>query len=810
MAIYLQLAATTALPVLVSVILYIIDKRSEKIRKLSERKKQLFYGVIFGLAAICGTEFGVPVDGAIMNTRDAAPLCAGLIFGVPAGIFAGLIGGIERWFAVYWGAGMYTRVACTWATILAGLFGAGIRKFIFDDKKPTVFYGLVSGVVMEILHMLMVFVTNMDNISRAFSVVQLCAPYMITLNGLSVMFSVLFVSGIGRREKKTQQEMKRISQTFQRWLGVVVLLAFFFTTMFSHVLQSELSRSNAESVLTLNLSDVKKDIHEASDENMLKVAHTAANLIAQSGNQPGEKLEELSRKYNIPEINVVDENGIITASTYPAFVGYDMHSGSQSAEFLGLLDGQTEYVQSYGSLSYDRSISRKYAGVALENGGFVQVGYDALNFQRDISDIVKGLTSNRHIGEEGYIIIIDGKWNIVSNIHGNEGENLEVTGLWLDTERTAAGDVFSAELYGISSYCIYEKTEGYYIIGILPQSEAYFLRDVSVYLTVFMEIVIFAVLFLFIYYLIKKLVVDNIRKINDSLAEITGGNLDVTVNVRSNEEFASLSDGINETVVTLKRYINEAAARIDQELEYAKMIQLSAMPRVFPPYPERQEFEIYASMRAAKEVGGDFYDFYLLGENKLAFLIADVSGKGIPAAMFMMTAKTLLKSLTESGMEIDDVFTTANNHLCENNDAGMFVTAWMGILDLKTGLVDIANAGHNPPVIRRKDGSFVFEKENPGFVLAGIEGFPYTKRTVQLFPGDTIYLYTDGVTEAANAKEELYGEERLFSALNQSQNADVETLCKAVLRDVDAFVEDAPQFDDITMLAFCFHGIKEE
>lgn len=809
MAIYLQLAATTALPVLVSVILYIMDRRSEKIRKFSERKKQAFYGVLFGLVAICGTEFGVPVDGAIMNTRDAAPLCAGLIFGAPAGILAGLIGGIERWFAVYWGAGMYTRVACTWATILAGLFGAGIRKCIFDDKKPTVFYGLVSGVVMEILHMLMVFVTNMDNISRAFSVVQLCAPYMITLNGLSVMLSVLFISRIGRRKEKTQQEMKRISQTFQRWLGVVVLLAFFFTTMFSHVLQSELSRSNAENVLTLNLSDVKKDIHEASDENMLKVAHTAANLIAQSGNQPGEKLEELSRKYNIPEINVVDENGIITASTYAAFVGYDMHSGSQSAEFLGLLDGQTEYVQSYGPLSYDRSISRKYAGVALESGGFVQVGYDALNFQRDISDIVKGLTSNRHIGEEGYLIIVDGKWNIVSNIHGNEGENLEVTGLLLDTEGTAAGEVFSAELYGISSYCIYEKTEGYYIIGILPQSEAYFLRDVSVYLTVFMEIVIFAVLFLFIYYLIKKLVVDNIRKINDSLAEITGGNLDVTVNVRTNEEFASLSDDINETVVTLKRYIDEAAARIDQELEYAKTIQLSAMPRVFPPYPERQEFEIYASMRAAKEVGGDFYDFYLLGEQKLAFLIADVSGKGIPAAMFMMTAKTLLKSLTESGMEIDDVFTTANNHLCENNDAGMFVTAWMGILDLKTGLVDIANAGHNPPVIRRKDGSFVFEKENPGFVLAGIEDFSYTKRTLQLLPGDTIYLYTDGVTEATNAKEELYGEERLLSALNQSQDADVETLCKAVLRDVDAFVEDAPQFDDITMLAFRFHGIKE-
>lgn len=802
----LKLAGTAALPVVVSVLLYMMERKEGTLKNLSYQKKQIIFGLIFGVVAIFGTEFGVAVDGAVMNTRDAAPLCAGLIFGAPAGILAGVIGGVERWFAVYWGAGQYTRLACTLATILAGLFGAAIRKFIFDDKKPTVFYGLVAGVVMEILHMLMVFITNIDDVATAFSIVQLCAPYMIVLNGISVMLAVLFVSMIGRQKKMTQQDLKQISQTFQRWLAAVVLVAFLVTTLFSFVLQTELSRTNAGSLLTLNIADVEQDIHDASDENLLKLTRMVADLIDASPGAPGERLEAISEEYDIPEINVIDENGIIIASTYKDFLGYDMRSGDQSAAFLVLLEGETEFVQSYGPVSYDRTISRKYAGAVLEKGGFVQVGYDAWNFQKDIADIVSGLTRNRHIGEEGYLIIADANWNIVSDRHGNEGANLETTGIWLDTEKMQENKAFTAEVHGVPSYCIYGKTEGYYIIGVQPQSEAYFLRDVSVYLTIFLEIVIFAVLFILVYYLIKKLIVDNINRINASLAEITGGNLDVTVDVRSNEEFASLSDDINETVMTLKRYIDEAAARIDQELEYAKAIQISAMPRVFPPYPDRSEFEIFASMRAAKEVGGDFYDFYLLGEDRLAFMIADVSGKGIPAAMFMMTSKTLIKSLAESGLEIDEVFTAANNHLCENNDAGMFVTAWMGIIDLKTGLVSFTNAGHNPPVVKRGNGSFEFLRGNSGFVLAGIEDFPYSKGELQLMPGDTIYLYTDGVTEATNEQEELYEEDRLLQALNGNRTADMETLCRAVQESVDAFADGAPQFDDITMLAMQFNG----
>jgi len=805
----LKLTETAALPVVVSVLLYVFERQNSLVKNMSYRTKQLMYGVVFGLVAICGTEFGVAIDGAVINTRDAAPLCAGLIFGAPAGIIAGIIGGVERWFAVYWGAGAYTRLACSVSTAVAGLFGAAIRKYIFEDKKPMVFYGLVAGVVMEILHMLMVFVTNLDDIAKAFSVVEICAPYMIILNGLSVMFAVLCVSVIGRQKQQTHGDLKQISQTFQRWLALVIVVSFMITTVFSHVLQSELSKTNASSLIGLNVSDVEQDIHDASNENILELTREIAELFNSGKLTTEDNMIEVSLVYNVPEINVIDKNGVIIATSFASFLNYDMKSGAQSAEFMVLLDGEKEYVQSYGPVSYSDGIYRKYAGVALDDGGFIQVGYDASRFHKDLADIVSGLTRNRHIGEDGFLIITDSKGKIVSDMHGNEGRHLSVAGIEINSEDMDENQVFVADVYGVPSYCVYAETEGYYILGVQPQEEAFFLRDVSVYLTVFMEIVIFAILFLLVYILIKKLIVDNIRKINGSLAEITGGNLDVTVDVRSNEEFASLSDDINSTVVTLKKYIDEAAARIDQELEYAKRIQLSAMPRVFPPYPERTEFEIFANMRAAKEVGGDFYDFYMLGEDKLAFMIADVSGKGIPAAMFMMTSKTLIKSLVESGLEIDEVFTIANNQLCENNDAGMFITSWLAIINLKTGVVKYTNAGHNPPVIKHGDGNFEYLRGNSGFVLAGIEDFPYTKGEMQLMPGDLIYLYTDGVTEATNVDEKLYEEERLLSVLNANKDNGMEKICMSVLESVDDFVGEAPQFDDITMLAFRYNGKKQ-
>ncbi|MCF0137148.1 MAG: SpoIIE family protein phosphatase, partial [Oscillospiraceae bacterium] len=336
--------------------------------------------------------------------------------------------------------------------------------------------------------------------------------------------------------------------------------------------------------------------------------------------------------------------------------------------------------------------------------------------------------------------------------------------------------------------------------------EADIYQNISVILTAFFQVLIYTAIFITVFYLIQKLVLNNIHKINEKLSEITQGNLDTVVDVRTHNEFEALSEDINETVTRLKQYIHEAEERIDKELEFAKAIQHSALPSVFPPYPNRKDLDIYATMHTAKEVGGDFYDFYFTDKNRLAFLIADVSGKGIPASLFMMTSKTFLKSYAENGLPVNEVLTVTNEKLCENNDAGMFVTAFMCEADMKTGLINFANAGHNPPIVGHTDGTFEYLKPRAGFVLAGMEGVRYRKQELQLQPGECLYLYTDGVTEATNSENELYGEQRLLSVLNSGPYEDMQSLCAAVKGDVDAFVGEAPQFDDITMLAFRYLG----
>ena len=450
---------------------------------------------------------------------------------------------------------------------------------------------------------------------------------------------------------------------------------------------------------------------------------------------------------------------------------------------------------------------RKYAAINLADGGFIQVGYDAEQFHTMLDEFVVDVTKNRHVGTSGFAAVLDETLSLVID---NEYAALHVSTIGIDPpdemkEGKTATALYYADIVdgktdlSARHMYVFKFVEGYCIIAAMPEAEAVFMRDASLYTSIFMQVIIFATLFVFIYILIKRVIINNLEKINDTLGRITKGDLNVTVDVRSSREFSSLSDDINSTVSTLKRYIAEAAARIDKELEYAKQIQLSALPTNFP---EGEEYSIYAQMIAAKEVGGDFYDFYKLNDTTVAFLAADVSGKGIPAAMFMMTAKTIIKSLAESGMPVNEIFTRANEKLCENNEAGMFVTAWMGILDITTGNMQFANAGHNPPLLKRANGDFAYLKTRAGFVLAGMEGVRYRVGELTLSSGDRLFLYTDGVPEATNAENTLYGEDRLLAFMNQNAAVDAVTLLPALKANIDEFVGDAPQFDDITMLMF--------
>lgn len=793
---YIKLSIAALLPVFAAFVLHNLDRKTA-FGKMKYATKQIIYGVIFGGLAVLGTEWGIPMTIAVANARDAAVLIAGLFFGGPAGIIAGVIGGVERWIAVYWGVSSFTRVACSVSTILAGLYAAGLRKFMFENKRPGWQISLAVGVVMEVFHLTMVFITNIATPTRAIEVVADCSAPMIIANGVSVMLAAMALSLPIKKGNDRSREKTRISQTIQRWLLVTVAVAFVVTTAFLFQFQTGISKTQADESLKSSVDVVMADIKDASDRNLLSLTKTVAKSVNSNN------INEIAEKYDVAEINIVNKQGIITSSTNPDFVGYDMKSGEQSAVFMGLIGNKVEFVQDYGPISYDKTMMRKYAGVRIE-GGFVQVGYDADHFQKDIDNEINGFTKNRKVGTNGGIIILNEKFNVVSAPKKFDTRNFDSNAAASNSFKKET--VFRTDVNGVDSLCYFSSTEGYYIVSVMPYSEVYQFRNAAMYLNSFMEILIFGVLFIFVYLIIKRVVVSKIGDINASLAKITGGDLDEAVDVRTNAEFASLSDDINITVDTLKHYIDEASKRIDKELEFAKNIQSSALPNKFPAFPKRKELDIYAYMDTAKEVGGDFYDFYFTRSNILNILIADVSGKGIPAAMFMMRAKSELKGLTENDLLLDDVFTKGNESLCDGNDAGMFVTAWQGRINLDNGVVQFANAGHNPPLVKHRDGGFEYLKSRAGFVLAGMEGIKYRLQELQLEPGDIIFLYTDGVTEATNLSEELYGEQRLQNMLNSRDFDSMEELCKAVKQDVDDFVGDAEQFDDITMLAFKYNG----
>ena len=274
------------------------------------------------------------------------------------------------------------------------------------------------------------------------------------------------------------------------------------------------------------------------------------------------------------------------------------------------------------------------------------------------------------------------------------------------------------------------------------------------------------------------------------------------------EDITSLAEGVRNYMANL-RYVTAEKERIGAELNVATQIQADMLPRIFPPFPDRHEFDIYASMDPAKEVGGDFYDFFLIDDDHIGLVMADVSGKGVPAALFMVIAKTHIKNRALMGGSPSEILSYANDQLCEGNEAELFVTVWMAIIEISTGKGMAANAGHEHPVLRRKDGSFEIVEYKHSPAVATMEGIRFREHEFQINPGDSIFVYTDGVPEATNANNELYGTDRLLEALNSDLSADAKKRLEIVRASVDSFVGDAPQFDDLTMLAFDYYGKQD-
>ena len=802
LAMILKMTAITALFVALTVLVW---KRTQG--KPLTGRATLVIGLIYGLMAVLSTHFGVDYDHMMLNVRDMGPLSAGLFFDPVAGIIAGLVGGVERYIAgTYWGVGSYTRIACSVSTCLAGFVAAAMNLFIFKRKKPSAIYAFFMGAVMEVFHMYVVFITHRNDMSMAFYVVKTCSPPMILFTGLGMAFSSTALridAGEWRNPfRKVREEDVTVSQRFQVWLFAVTFSILMLNLLFSFAVQTQTAEQNAQETLVAVSGDIRQTYEKLrqTERNTGELAEESARMQAlavaraldhEGGVQAGNDafLEQLRSVYDAVAISTADYEGNVIASA------------GKSPVYTGLLSMVLEGDEA--TQTVNPSTVRVAAGARCE-GGMVQVVVDRnrLAAALNLTSLNESL-SYFHVGSTGTFDIYKAGGIVTVGSHSALSEE--------DRKRLDGQEAevcFKEKLFGVKSLCRLEQLgDDLTLLVTLPMSEVYGDRDAQAYESAFAAIMLFAVIYVLISMLVQGIVVNNLQLVNESLDRITHGNLNEVVSVRNSSEFASLSDDINQTVNVLKGYIAAAEKRIEQELELARTIQASALPKNFT-FP-RDDFEIYATMDPAKEVGGDFYDFFFVGQDRLALVIADVSGKGIPAALFMMRAKTAIRGLAESGQTPAEILRRANDTLCEGNDAEMFVTVWLGILDLSTGQMQCANAGHEYPVLMRAGGEYEYVKDRHGLALAAMEGMRYKEYELRLNPGDKLFVYTDGIPEAIDENVAQYGPERLTQALNAVRGEAMADTLPAVRRDIVAFVGNADQFDDITMLGLAFRGGRQ-
>ena len=527
-----------------------------------------------------------------------------------------------------------------------------------------------------------------------------------------------------------------------------------------------------EAMLDYAVGDMRLTMDGVIDTLLEHLASAAVRHFEKAAAYSVEDVVHVASAFDIDEVNVVDRAGRIVATNDPDCLGVDMNAKEVTRQFAELTNGVTKVVsQPFRRHAY-ADYRRKYLGVPFPGGdGYVQIGLDEHRMAKMISSQLSFLFDSG-IGETVCYLCADVKTGeLVSRwLEDDMPQTLGQLGFdpakipntaepLLDEGGGGAGTTFRQTLSGRLVFCRSFVFGGYRFIMIEPESEFYGTRD--------MIAAAMAVL----------------------LALVLGGFAFALMRISGDSE-------------RLKAfYAAEDAARA-KDMEIAKTIQASALP---VPLGANPYFRLSASMNPAKDVGGDFYDFFMLDKTHLAFMVADVSGKGVTAALYMMTAKTLLKDAALSLRDPAEAFSRVNAELCRSNTANMFLTAWGGVLDLETGLVTFVNAGHNPPV-RVEGGNadgrrpqYVTGKSGP--VLAFMDGVEYKSRTLRLNPGDTLFLYTDGVTEALDRKGELFGEVRLLDAINAVPEPSPKAVCNVVRMAVAAFAEGVPQADDITVLA---------
>ena len=822
----LQLFLAAAFHVLVTVLVWkLFWSRKEK----HSWPARIFMGLIYGGCCILSNHFSINMGDFLVNVRDIAPLAAGLLFHPVAGIIAGTIGGVERAILGYcYHMGQYTVVACSVSTFLAGFLPVILHK-IFRRERTSTIYGFFLGAVMEVLHMYAVFLTHHNDIRTAYELVKVCAFPMIFFTALGVagcVFAVRVMTiGWPLKNFRKGAHEKSLADHFRFWLLMGTTVMFVINFGISYILQTRNAIEDATYRLDDWLSDVVREydagilnLSELSRyirKELLKDTMTLRGAFLAGGGigkvTPG-ILSSLSNAAEMEGMYLLNPDGTVRMGSDDRQIDLNALYGAKDMPSVReVLSGQAD-----GTVLLDDELSEMTQYALVRCGDVFLLTRD--NIMPDISEmpfaeenaVTYKFDTDQNVD---YIVFAYADNNETWMLADTEemGVSRMPDDLAAELRRRYPRELFYTENYRFPALCMYatlEESSRTYVLLLYQRAEAFANRDAQVYENTFADILLFISIYGIISVLMCRMVVRPLHDVNASLHRITEGNLSETVNVDTSEEFKNLSADINTTVDALKGYIDAAEKRMEQELQLAKSIQDSSLPRNFDF--NRTDFELYATMDPARHVGGDFYDYFFMGQNRLGLVIADVSGKGIPAALFMMRSKTAIRNLAESGISPSEIFSRANNILCEGNDVEMFVTAWIGILDLDTGEMVCSNAGHEYPMLLRAGGSYTVLRDQHSLALAAMEGVPMKEYTLTLNPGDRLFVYTDGVPEAINEAEEQYGMKRLADVLNGHRDLPPKELLPVVRQDIRDFVGKAEQFDDITRLGFHWMGPMAE
>lgn len=796
------LIGTALAPVALAVGLHLFTRKFARWDKLNYWIQQVIIGVLFaGVTMLCfafGVKYGdckydpsIVINGQY-GAASGVPMIAAIIFGWPAGLISGFGGGLFRLFITPFGSGDYLRAAECVTVLLSGAAGGLFRKSLFDNKKPKWGYGIILGLLIETLHSVLIFLTGMNqrNVYYAYEAIQQCdIPCAIAVTS-SITLTLLIISIIEHERLLPNFHDRTISSKVQKWMTGSFLIALAGASILTYIACSTQSSVDTHQQLLNAARDVVYELETAPYGSV-----NGWTCTDRSTEKIKDKYGNEHYYYNPVQIEGQEEQN----NNELRSIAYTRRIGRQG--YIAITGGDTVIWEGSPYFNDNAQPGEEPLNAVIKPGMIYSTSADLNQY---VGKQFK-YQSARKVDEEFKPALTETFRLNLEGVHINLPVEHKASPMFeaqlvpaLEKDAKPVKVVAVRAVAQVTAKDNTTVTQEFYVDAILNLDEARMSMGLSLRISIYIELLVFVAIYGVIYTFIKRAVVSNIHKINSSLHQITGGDLSTRVNVRSNTEFASLSDDINTTVDSLKHYIDEANKRIDAELAFAKEIQYSALTNIFPI---TDEYDLCALMDTAKEVGGDFYDFYLIDPKRLLISICDVSGKGIPAAMFMMRSKTLIKAYTSNPeLKLNEAIMRVNNDLCANNQAMMFVTGWFGILHLDTGELEFCNAGHNPPLIKQ-NGKFNYLKMPAGLVLAGMEDIPYKLNTIKLEPNDEIFLYTDGVTEATSKQIQLYGEERLLTLVNNAHYNSAKTLINIVKQDVDLFQSGVDQADDITMLA---------